>query len=177
MTRCSPTLAFGELLGKLFQANRKVSSKCARSVELSTANTTRLTWTEFTRISISKLQPRLAELNPRRSINTTFACLARQETVIVLTDIGQTVPEYAEEIFSLGRELLTAVRQEPGQRPVRLHVDLGVLGTFTGRLLDKLKESNAGEHPELSESVYLIAQVWHWMGPAKALEFLYRLSD
>jgi LysR family transcriptional regulator, transcriptional activator of nhaA len=41
---------------------------------------------------------------------------------LVLTDIGQTVLEYAEEIFSLGRELLTAVRQEPGQRPIRLHV-------------------------------------------------------
>jgi LysR family transcriptional regulator, transcriptional activator of nhaA len=41
---------------------------------------------------------------------------------LVLTDTGQTVLEYAEEIFSLGRELLTAVRQEPGQRPLRLHV-------------------------------------------------------
>ena len=41
---------------------------------------------------------------------------------LALTDTGQTVLEYAEEIFSLGRELLTAVRQEPGQRPVRLHV-------------------------------------------------------
>jgi LysR family transcriptional regulator, transcriptional activator of nhaA len=29
---------------------------------------------------------------------------------LVLTDTGQTVLEYAEEIFSLGRELLTAVR-------------------------------------------------------------------
>ena len=41
---------------------------------------------------------------------------------LILTDTGQTVLEYAEEIFSLGRELLTAVRQEPGQRPLRLHV-------------------------------------------------------
>jgi LysR family transcriptional regulator, transcriptional activator of nhaA len=41
---------------------------------------------------------------------------------LVLTDTGQTVLEYADEIFSLGQELLTAVRQEPGQRPVRLHV-------------------------------------------------------
>ncbi|HXL25755.1 MAG TPA: LysR family transcriptional regulator [Chthoniobacterales bacterium] len=29
---------------------------------------------------------------------------------LILTDTGQTVLEYAEEIFSLGRELLTAVR-------------------------------------------------------------------
>jgi LysR family transcriptional activator of nhaA len=41
---------------------------------------------------------------------------------LVLTDTGQTVLEYAEEIFSLGRELLTAVGQQPGQRPLRLHV-------------------------------------------------------
>jgi LysR family transcriptional regulator, transcriptional activator of nhaA len=41
---------------------------------------------------------------------------------LILTDTGQTVLEYAEEIFSLGHELLTAVRQEPGQRPLRLHV-------------------------------------------------------
>jgi LysR family transcriptional regulator, transcriptional activator of nhaA len=41
---------------------------------------------------------------------------------LMLTDTGQTVLQYAEEIFSLGRELLTAVRQEPGQRPLRLHV-------------------------------------------------------
>jgi LysR family transcriptional regulator, transcriptional activator of nhaA len=41
---------------------------------------------------------------------------------LVLTDTGQTVLQYAEEIFSLGRELLTAVRQEPGQRTLRLHV-------------------------------------------------------
>jgi LysR family transcriptional regulator, transcriptional activator of nhaA len=41
---------------------------------------------------------------------------------LILTDTGQTVLEYAEEIFSLGRELLTAVGQQPGQRPLRLHV-------------------------------------------------------
>jgi LysR family transcriptional regulator, transcriptional activator of nhaA len=41
---------------------------------------------------------------------------------LILTDTGQTVLQYAEEIFSLGRELLTAIRQEPGQRPLRLHL-------------------------------------------------------
>jgi LysR family transcriptional regulator, transcriptional activator of nhaA len=41
---------------------------------------------------------------------------------LILTDTGQTVLQYAEEIFSLGRELLTAVHQEPGQRTLRLHV-------------------------------------------------------
>jgi LysR family transcriptional activator of nhaA len=41
---------------------------------------------------------------------------------LILTDTGQTVLQYAEEILSLGRELLTAIRQEPGQRPLRLHL-------------------------------------------------------
>ena len=47
---------------------------------------------------------------------------ARTKRRLILTDTGQTVLDYAEEIFSLGHELLTAVRQEPGQRPLRLHV-------------------------------------------------------
>jgi LysR family transcriptional activator of nhaA len=47
---------------------------------------------------------------------------ARRSRSLVLTDTGRTVLEYAEEIFSLGRELLTAVHQQPGERPVRLCV-------------------------------------------------------
>ena len=43
---------------------------------------------------------------------------------LILTDTGQKVLEYAEEIFSLGRELLTAVRQEPRQRALRLQVGI-----------------------------------------------------
>ncbi len=41
---------------------------------------------------------------------------------LALTATGQTVLEYAEEIFSLGQELLTAVHQEPGERALRLNV-------------------------------------------------------
>ena len=37
--------------------------------------------------------------------------------------------------------------------------DLQVLETFTGRLLDKLNEANAGEHAGLDEAVYLLVQV------------------
>ena len=50
------------------------------------------------------------------------ALFTRTTRRLILTDTGQTVLQYAEEIFSLGRELLTAVHQEPGQRPLRLHV-------------------------------------------------------
>src|SRR4029077_5341972 len=41
---------------------------------------------------------------------------------LIMTDTGQTVLGHAWEIFSLGRQLLTAVRQDPGERPLRLHV-------------------------------------------------------
>jgi LysR family transcriptional regulator, transcriptional activator of nhaA len=41
---------------------------------------------------------------------------------LVLTDTGRTVLEYADEIFSLGRELVTAVHHKPGPRPLRMHV-------------------------------------------------------
>jgi uncharacterized membrane protein YkvA (DUF1232 family) len=37
--------------------------------------------------------------------------------------------------------------------------DVCVLGTFTGRLLDKLKETNANEYPGLREAVQLIVRV------------------
>jgi len=37
--------------------------------------------------------------------------------------------------------------------------DLRVLGTFTGRLLDKLKEANANEYAGLREAVHLIVRV------------------
>jgi len=45
-----------------------------------------------------------------------------------LTDAGQVVFNYAEEIFTLGSELMSAVRQRPGLRPVRLNV--GVADSF-----------------------------------------------
>jgi len=46
----------------------------------------------------------------------------------VLTDAGQIVFGYAEEIFALGRELMNAVKQRPGAKTLRLHV--GVADSF-----------------------------------------------
>jgi LysR family transcriptional regulator, transcriptional activator of nhaA len=43
---------------------------------------------------------------------------------LVLTEMGRTVYDYAEDIFSLGRELLDTVRNRPTGRPIR--VDIGV---------------------------------------------------
>jgi LysR family transcriptional activator of nhaA len=45
-----------------------------------------------------------------------------------LTDAGQVVFGYAEEIFALGRELMNAVKQRPGTRTLRLTV--GVADSF-----------------------------------------------
>lgn len=43
---------------------------------------------------------------------------------LVLTDVGQTVYRYADEIFSIGREMVDAVKDRPVGRPVRLVVGL-----------------------------------------------------
>ena len=45
-----------------------------------------------------------------------------------LTDAGQVVFGYAEEIFALGREMMNAVKQRPGARTLRLYV--GVADSF-----------------------------------------------
>ncbi len=51
--------------------------------------------------------------------------LVRSGRRLVLTDMGRTVYEYAEDIFSLGQELLDTVRNRPTGRPIR--VDIGVV--------------------------------------------------
>jgi LysR family transcriptional activator of nhaA len=43
---------------------------------------------------------------------------------LVLTPTGELVYAYADEIFSLGREMVTALRQGITDRPLRLHVGL-----------------------------------------------------
>lgn len=43
---------------------------------------------------------------------------------ITLTDFGQTVYDYAEEIFTLGRELLNTAHRAPGPRSLRLSIGL-----------------------------------------------------
>jgi len=43
---------------------------------------------------------------------------------LILTEAGQTVLGYADEIFSAGRELLNAVKRRPGSRALRLNVGM-----------------------------------------------------
>ncbi len=43
---------------------------------------------------------------------------------LVLTEVGHLVLSYADEIFSVGRELMSAVKQRPGNRALRLNVGM-----------------------------------------------------
>ena len=43
---------------------------------------------------------------------------------LALTEAGHRVFSYAEEIFSLGQELLDDARQRPGARPLRVHIGI-----------------------------------------------------
>lgn len=47
---------------------------------------------------------------------------------LVLTEFGQVILGYAEEIFALGSEVLRATKQVPGIRSLRLHV--GIVDSF-----------------------------------------------
>jgi LysR family transcriptional regulator, transcriptional activator of nhaA len=67
-------------------------------------------------------QPSISAQLKRLEESLGAPLFTRTTRSLVLTETGQTVLEYAEEIFSLGRELLTAVGQQPGQRSLRLHV-------------------------------------------------------
>ncbi|MCC7264212.1 MAG: transcriptional activator NhaR [Candidatus Latescibacteria bacterium] len=48
----------------------------------------------------------------------------RQGRGLVLTEVGRTVYSYADEIFSLGRELMDNLRDRPTGRPLRLAVGI-----------------------------------------------------
>src|SRR5262245_41551199 len=43
---------------------------------------------------------------------------------LVLSEMGHLVLSYADEIFSVGRELMNAVKQRPSKRPLRLNIGL-----------------------------------------------------
>ncbi len=65
---------------------------------------------------------------------------------LVLTELGRSVFAYAEDIFSLGQEMLDAIRGHAAGRPVRLHV--GVSDSVP-KLLTRvaLEPALSTEHP------------------------------
>jgi LysR family transcriptional activator of nhaA len=57
---------------------------------------------------------------------------------LVLTDLGRTVFRYADEIFSLGQDLMGALKGRPTARPLRLTV--GVADSLPKALVQRLLE-------------------------------------
>ncbi len=57
---------------------------------------------------------------------------------LALTDAGQHVLTYAEEIFSIGQDLLNSVKQRPTSRPLRVH--LGVADALPKLVTAKIIE-------------------------------------
>ena len=58
----------------------------------------------------------------------------RQGRSLVLTEVGQVVFRYADEIFSLGRELTETLRGRPAGRPLQLTVGIANVVPEAGRL-------------------------------------------
>jgi LysR family transcriptional activator of nhaA len=74
------------------------------------------------------------------------ALYRRKGRAIALTDFGRIIYGYAEEIFSLGREMLTTARVAPSNRGLRLH--LGVVDSFPKLLsLDVLRPIFSSQPP------------------------------
>lgn len=76
----------------------------------------------------------------------------KQGRYLVLTDIGRVVYRYAEEIFSLGRELQDVVQGRPTGHPLRFVV--GVAETMPKRIVHRLLEPAL----KLPDPIQLIVQ-------------------
>jgi LysR family transcriptional activator of nhaA len=72
--------------------------------------------------------------------NLGHQLLVRRGRGVALTDVGQVVLGYADDIFSLGRELLTAVQQQraAADRPMRFNV--GVVDSVPKQVAKALLE-------------------------------------
>lgn len=92
-------------------------------------------WTTAKEGSLARAAAKLRVSQPSisgqiRELETAFGekLFRRAGRNNVLTDAGQVVFGYAEEIFALGAEMMNAVRQRPGSRTLRLYV--GVADSF-----------------------------------------------
>jgi len=67
---------------------------------------------------------------------------------MIVNDVGQVVFRYAEEIFSLGRELQDALEDRPAERPIRVQIGIAdVLSKlFVGKLLAPILGSQQTYH-------------------------------
>src|SRR5690606_11138709 len=70
--------------------------------------------------------------------------LAKSGRTLVPTEVGRLVFTYADEIFGLGRDLLSALAQRPTQRPLRLAV--GVADVVPKEIARRLLDGVIGLH-------------------------------
>ena len=78
--------------------------------------------------------------------------LTRSGRRLVLTEMGRTVFSYAEDIFTLGRELMDVVKSRPVGRPLRL--DVGVVDVMPKVVVQTLLEPAL----HLRESVRIVCR-------------------
>lgn len=64
---------------------------------------------------------------------------------LVMTEFGQMIYGYAEEIFTLGSEILRATKQAPGTRSLRLHV--GIVDSFPKLMSNDILHPVFDHHP------------------------------
>ncbi len=92
-------------------------------------------WTVATEGSLRRASEKLRVSQPSMCTQIKLLEASLGETLfrpsgrsLELTEFGQLVHGYAEEIFTLGGEILRATKQAPGVRALRLHV--GIVDSF-----------------------------------------------
>ncbi len=92
-------------------------------------------WTVATEGSLKRASEKLRVSQPSMCTQIKLLEASLGETLfrpsgrsLVLTEFGQLIHGYAEEIFTLGGEILRATKQAPGVRVLRLHV--GIVDSF-----------------------------------------------
>jgi LysR family transcriptional activator of nhaA len=92
-------------------------------------------WTVATEGSLKRASEKLKVSQPSMCTQIKLLEASLGETLfrpsgrsLVLTEFGQLIHGYAEEIFTLGGEILRATKQAPGIRGLRLHV--GIVDSF-----------------------------------------------
>jgi LysR family transcriptional activator of nhaA len=92
-------------------------------------------WTVATEGSLRRASEKLRVSQPSMCTQIKLLEASLGETLfrpsgrsLELTEFGQLVHGYAEEIFTLGGEILRATKQAPGVRSLRLHV--GIVDSF-----------------------------------------------
>lgn len=141
---CAPAAAFtaGRCVGLVrvattpFRMDASVNPKqCCRAMEWLNYHHLRYFYVTAKEGSLARAAARLHVSQPSISeqIRELEAALGerlfrREGRGNTLTDVGHLVFGYAEEIFGLGRELMSAVQQRPGMRVLRFYV--GVADSF-----------------------------------------------